>query len=252
MTESLAILVCNRKGGVGKTTIATNLAALFAVNHWRTALVDCDTQQCSRDWLGRRSDNPLPLTAVDAHSNSGLLAPTLRLKIPADAQCLVYDAPACSRGYDLTDLFRRVQLALVPVMPSPIDMQASEAFVEDLKRTPEYRSGRLKVALIANRVRSPQLSTRSLRRKLASWQVPIIGELRDSQLYVYSAGLGRGIHELRGARSAPDRDEWRQLYDRVLDMTDQTAPSVEHSSTPQESTRSHVEHRLATALVTNS
>ncbi|MDJ0657396.1 MAG: ParA family protein [Xanthomonadales bacterium] len=238
MAESLAILVCNRKGGVGKTTVATNLASQFAGQGWNTALVDCDTQQSSCGWLRRRADCNLPLSAVDAHSNAGLLTPTLRLKIPADAQCLIYDAPACSRGFDLTDLFRRVQLALVPIMPSPIDLAASRSFVNDLQRTPEHRSGRMAVGLIANRVRGRQLSSRGLREELGSWGVPVIGELRDSQLYVYSAGLGRGIHEFKGQRTAPDRDIWHQIYQSVLTMTQRTRPEpVPVQDAPRTTTR---------------
>ena len=50
----LSILVTNTKGGSGKTTIATNLAAAFAAAGQRCWLADVDRQRNSLNWLARR------------------------------------------------------------------------------------------------------------------------------------------------------------------------------------------------------
>ena len=47
-----SILVLNSKGGTGKTTLATNLAAYYALEE--LALVDYDVQRSALDWLERR------------------------------------------------------------------------------------------------------------------------------------------------------------------------------------------------------
>lgn len=214
MSESLAIAVCNRKGGVGKTTVATHLAVLFARRGWNTALLDCDPQQSSRDWAGRR-DQPEP-AVIDAHGSGSLLAPALRLRIPFESECVIYDAPVSGRTGDMADMLRRVQLAVVPVLPSPIDLEASERFVRELLKSRETQSGRLKVAVVANRLRPHQLSSRNLSARVATWDATPIGNLRDTQLYVYAAGVGRTVLELPGVRAAPDRDEWDAIYDRIF------------------------------------
>ena len=214
MSESLAIAVCNRKGGVGKTTVATHLATLFSARGWKTALLDCDYQQSSRDWAERRGgEDPM---VIDAHGSNSLLAPTVRLRIPPQSECVIYDAPVCGRSADLVDLLRRVQLAVVPVLPSPIDLEASERFVKELLKTREAQTGRLKIAVIANRVREYQRSSRTLRERVATWDAPLVGTLRDTQLYVFAAGLGVTVHELRSARAQRDRDEWARIYDRIF------------------------------------
>ena len=51
-----SILVLNPKGGCGKSTLATNIAAYFALHGKRVALADCDPQQSSRDWLAARPE----------------------------------------------------------------------------------------------------------------------------------------------------------------------------------------------------
>ena len=48
------IVVANPKGGVGKTTLATNLAGYFASRGEKVMLGDVDRQQSSRTWLSLR------------------------------------------------------------------------------------------------------------------------------------------------------------------------------------------------------
>ena len=218
MSESLAILVCNRKGGVGKTLVSTNLAALFAARNWRTVLLDCDSQQSAREWSQARRDTDR-LTVIDAHANTGLLAPAIRLRIPPDAECLIYDAPAGASGTDLGDLLRRVRLVLVPVMPSALDLSATEGFMRDITRTREVRTGRVKIGLIVNRAREEQVSTRMLRDAVSRWEVPVVGELRDTQLYVFAAGIGKAVHELNSPRADRDRQSWYDIYDRIFKLS---------------------------------
>ena len=59
------ILVVNPKGGCGKTTLATNLSSYYALWEVDVALVDCDPQRSSSEWLDRRSDQWNPIVKVD-------------------------------------------------------------------------------------------------------------------------------------------------------------------------------------------
>ena len=64
------ILVLNPKGGSGKTTVSTNLAAYLANEGHYTALMDYDPQASSIRWLSKRPDDCPKIFGVEAHKRN--------------------------------------------------------------------------------------------------------------------------------------------------------------------------------------
>ena len=60
------ILVTNAKGGCGKSTVATNLAAYYASQGCDTALADYDPQASALSWLEERPEEQAPITGLAA------------------------------------------------------------------------------------------------------------------------------------------------------------------------------------------
>src|SRR5262249_61686185 len=87
------ILVTNAKGGCGKSTIATSLAAYFASEGYATALADYDPQASALSWLEQRPADYAPIAAVPAYE-SGLT------KVPRKTQ---FFAMAPTAGSDCND-----------------------------------------------------------------------------------------------------------------------------------------------------
>jgi chromosome partitioning protein len=203
------IMVMNAKGGCGKSTIATNLAAYYASEGFETALADFDPQQSSLDWLSARPDNYAAITSVVGHKEG------LR-NVPRNTDYLIIDAPARSHGKELTELLKRVETIIVPVLPSPIDIKASARFIAELKSSSRVSQKKVKVAVVANRVRENTLIFEELDEYLNKLKVPYIASLREAQNYIRAYQRGLGIHELPPYLAWPDWEQW----DPILEWLD--------------------------------
>ncbi len=205
------VLVLNPKGGAGKSTLATNLAAYYAVRGLRATLMDMDAQGTSMRWLGKRGeDRPgvHPLKAFDLPAN---VTRSFAMQPPADTQRLVVDTPAGVSRDELRELTRDADRILIPVLPSDIDIHAATRCVGDLLLAAKIPRSDNRIAVVANRVKRNTLVFRALMRFLTSLEIPVAGVLRDSQNYVRAFEAGRGIHELRGGTQARDVAQWTSL-----------------------------------------
>ncbi|MCH8071022.1 MAG: ParA family protein [Proteobacteria bacterium] len=198
------IMVMNAKGGCGKSTLATNIASYFADAGYGVALADYDPQRSSIDWLERRPSNRPAIAGLEAYKDG------LR-HAPRGADILVIDAPARSHGKELTDLVRHAETIVVPVLPSTIDMQASDRFIKELKAVGKIDRKEAKIGVVANRVREYTLIFEELDEYLTSARVPYIAALREAQNYIRAYTRGLGIFELPEYLAWPDWEQWEPL-----------------------------------------
>ena len=198
------IMVLNAKGGCGKSTLATNIASYFATEGASVALADYDPQRSSLDWLARRPEDRPEIVGVAAYEDG------LR-HVPRSADIVVVDAPARSHGKELTDLVKHAETIIVPVLPSTIDMQASTAFIEELRNVGKVQRKQVKIGTVANRVRDNTLIWGDLDEYLTRARVPYIAALREAQNYVRAYTRGLGIFELPEYLAWPDWEEWEPL-----------------------------------------
>lgn len=198
------IMVMNAKGGCGKSTLATNIASYFAHEGYAVALADYDPQRSSLDWLERRPADRPEIAAV-AGFEDGLR------RAPRNADYLIIDAPARSHGKELTDLVRHAETIIVPVLPSTIDIQASDRFIAELKAVSKVERKEAKIGVVANRVREYTLIFEELDEHLTAARVPYIAALREAQNYVRAYTRGLGIFELPEYLAWPDWEQWDPL-----------------------------------------
>ncbi|MDJ0741044.1 MAG: ParA family protein [Gammaproteobacteria bacterium] len=196
------ILCMNAKGGCGKTTIATNLATWYADEGQRAALMDFDPQRSAIDWLEAREDyDGVPaIEAVDAVTGNARAA--------HGTDVAIIDAPAGTFGSEVTQLLRRADALLVPVLPSPIDMRAATRFIDEVLGSGRVSRGQTRIALVANRVRENTRVFHALEDFLAAYDIPLLTHLRESQNYIRAAETGLGIFELAPSAVAVDVAQW--------------------------------------------
>lgn len=205
------IVVLNPKGGSGKTTIATNLAAYFATRGLKPALMDMDAQGSSSRWLSKRP-RELPLVhGIAGYERNLRVTRTFAMRVPTECERLIVDTPAAYPSQDLPDLTRGASAIIVPVMPSDIDIHAATKCIGDLLLIAKVKREQRRLAVIANRVKKQTTMYRSLMRFLESLDIPVITTLRDSQNYVRASESGTGLFEMKPRMVREDTDQWQPL-----------------------------------------
>jgi chromosome partitioning protein len=189
-------LVINAKGGVGKTTITTNLASYFAAREIPTTIADFDPQGSSLNWLAQRSSDARRIHGADLATRGGTSLQSARRQIPRETRQLVVDAPAGPSRLLLQDLLARAQSILIPVAPSSIDVHATANFIKELLLVGHVRFRNIRVGVVANRVRSGKPVYAPLERFVATLGIPFLGKVSDSEVYVEAAEAGLGIYDL--------------------------------------------------------
>ena len=216
-------LVINAKGGVGKTTITTNLASFFASRNVPTAIADYDPQSSSLNWLSRRSPESTKIHGADLAPRHGTGLSVGRRQIPRDTQQLIIDAPAGPSRLLLQDLLARTQSILIPVAPSTIDIHATANFIKDLLLIGKVRFRNARLAVIANRVRSSRPVYEPLEKFVGSLGISFITRVSDSDVYVDAAETGVGVFEMPADKAAAEQREFLPIAQWVLG---EAAPAV--------------------------
>jgi chromosome partitioning protein len=199
------VLVASSKGGVGKTTIATHLAAHAALDGLRTVIVDADPQHSSTRWAERRADLETAVLPVDGTRKSWAK------HVPDDTQRLVIDAPAGSMADSLEGFLEVADTLVVPVLPSTLDIDATVPFLNGIAKHPRVRKGQLRVGLVANRLRPWTNASQQAVDLLGQWPYPVVAQLRDSQAYVMLVGLGRSLFDYHSQNVREHQDDWAPL-----------------------------------------
>jgi chromosome partitioning protein len=76
---------------------------------------------------------------------------------------------------------------------------------------PEVRQARIRVGLVANRVRERTLAARELAQHASGLEVPLLGTLRDAQAYVRAAAFGRTVFDYDTPLSRDHATDWVPL-----------------------------------------
>jgi chromosome partitioning protein len=207
------IVVLNPKGGSGKSTIATNLAAYYAWSGRTVALMDHDPQGSSMRWLRQRPANLPLIHGIAAFEKKLGVTRSFALRTPPGTEKLIVDTPAAVTAVQLPELTLDAHAIVVPVLPSDIDIHAASRAIADLLLAGRVHRSERRLVIVANRARRYTKAFSTLMRFLESLRIPVAAVLRDSQAYVRSAECGMGIHEMKGALLQEDLDTWKPLVD---------------------------------------
>ena len=196
------IVVANPKGGVGKSTLAINVAGCLARAGHRVMLGDVDRQQSSRQWLKLRPAAARPIEGWDVAADD-IARP------PKGTTHVVLDTPAGLHGKRLDAVMKIADQMLVPLQASLFDIQATHAFVQELRT--HRRGHEVKLGLVGMRVREHTRSNEQLQTYLGTLPVPVVGWLRDTQNYVQLAAHGLTLFDVAPSHVERDLEQWQPL-----------------------------------------
>jgi len=134
---------------------------------------------------------------------------------PPKGDWLVIDSPAGIHGKTLTHALKLADSVVVPVQPSLFDMSATAAFLAELVREKAVRNGRARIGIVGVRVDARTKAASTLSAFLAQFDLPILGYLRDAQLYPNAAFNGLSIFDLPLSASDRDLPGWQPILDWV-------------------------------------
>jgi len=204
-----------QKGGVGKTTLALNLAGFFAGQGARTLLVDADPQGSVMAWTSVR-EAPPPFNVVQ------LATSTLHRDLPEIARD--YDVVVIDGAPRVNELARSAILAsdfiVIPVQPSSFDYWAAQETVQLIQEAQQFRP-EIRAAFVVNRKIARTAISRAVKKAFRDAGFPLC-EAGVSQRVTFAeaATAGATVFELEpkgaGAR------EIKQLGKEIVTHTQET------------------------------
>ncbi len=192
------ITVAHQKGGVGKTTLALNLAFCFA-DSARVAITDTDLQGSINSLGGI-------LSGVDLVSPDDVLAGTI-----TSYDLLVIDTPPYLTSR-LADLFAISDFVLVPTKPGILDTMAVRATVAMLQES-MIKKASLKAGIVLNMVMPRTSVTAEVREILRGFAIPVLPTQIHQRVSYVRSPTTNGVFESDDEKA---KDEIQALATDIL------------------------------------
>lgn len=196
------IAVVNQKGGVGKTTVSMQLAGALGRRGGKVLVVDADPQSTATRWAASAEDDkPFPAAVVGLSAANAKVHREVKKFVDGYAYIIIDCPPAADSPMPQSALLI-ADLALVPVIPSPLDMWAAVGVREVIEKVSDVNQD-LKVRLLLNQCQPNTSLTKEALEILPKFGIEMCKtQLRQRQVYRQSAVFGQTVHDFGKNASA--------------------------------------------------
>lgn len=214
------ISILNHKGGVGKSTLSTNLAGYFANTGNKVMLGDFDVQQSSHNWLTNRPKTVGEIESWEI-SDGKLVAP------PNDIDYLIIDSPAGIRAGALNKLVSISNKVIVPLRPGFFDMLSTRSFLEEVIEMINDQSKAIDLCIVGNMVDMNTKASEQLHKFIESTGIYNPTNIPQSQIYVHLAAHGLTVFDSKSDLFKKEIETWKPLIDWAKEVDDDEVYSEE-------------------------
>lgn len=209
------ITICNQKGGSGKTTLSMQLAGSLARRGFKVLVVDADPQGTATRWAASADDDkPFPASVVGLSAASTKVHREVR-KFVGDYQFIIIDCPPAADSPVPQSALLVADLALVPVIPSPLDLWAAVGIKTVIQNAGDLNED-LQSKLVLNQCQPNTSLAKEALDILPEFGIGLCNtHLGQRQVYRQSAVFGQTVHDL-GTRAEPAIEEVEALTTEVL------------------------------------
>ena len=204
------ILIANLKGGCGKTMTAITLAGALANRGLRVGLAAAEPQKSSLQWLKYRPDSAAKITGVDWRQEKAIG------DAPKDLDYLIVDAPGALSGEHAELLISESHAIVTPLQPSVFDIDSTKRFLKHLQDIKRIRKGKVKILLLANRLKPNTTSVESIKAFFHTIEQNPAAAILERSCYDQLAQEGLSVFDKTQKQYAQVQDQWKPLLNKLL------------------------------------
>lgn len=208
----MIISAVNQKGGTGKTTVATNLAACFAAEGRDVLLIDADPQRSALDWRADRPDDRPPVQTI------GL--PVRNLHREIDPFRRKYDVIIIDGGGRVNATARAAVMVadfvIIPTLPSKPDILSTQDFftevIEDVAAVRDVQG-----AVLINQLQAGTVVSRKSEEYLKGLGHPLFKTMLH-QYVAYREAIAAGLSVIEYDRTSKAAQELATFFDELKEV----------------------------------